>query len=50
MLSVAIKAIDDGRAAAGANGLNVTLDAHLVTDIKSIAPAVKTAVPVVAAQ
>jgi hypothetical protein len=35
---------------AGANGLNVTLDAQLVADIKSIAPAVKSAVPVAAAK
>ena len=36
--------------AIGANGLNVTLDAQLVADIKSIAPAVKVAVPVTPAQ
>jgi hypothetical protein len=35
---------------AGASGLNVTLDAQLVADIKAIAPAVKGAVPVSAAK
>jgi len=45
-----IKAIDDAGTAAGANGLNVTLDAQLVADIKSIASAVKAAVPAVAAK
>jgi hypothetical protein len=43
--AVVIKAIEDAGAAVGANGLNVTLDAQLVADIKSIAPAVKAAVP-----
>ena len=46
VLGVVIKAIEDAGAAAGANGLNVTLDAQLVSDIKAIAPAVKGAVPV----
>jgi hypothetical protein len=45
VLGVILKAIDDAGAAAGANGLNVTLDAQLIADIKSIAPAVKGAVP-----
>ena len=50
VLGVVIKAIDDAGAAAGANGLNISLDAQLVADIKSIAPVVKGAVPVVAAK
>ena len=37
VLGVVIKAIDDAGAAAGASGLNVSLDAQLVADIKSIA-------------
>ena len=36
-----INAINAAGAAAGANGLNVTLDAQLVADIKAIAAAVK---------
>ena len=45
-----INALDADGAAAGANGLNVTLDAQLVADIKAIVAAVKgvlsaTAVP-----
>jgi hypothetical protein len=44
----AINAIDAAGAAAGANGLNVTLDAQLVADIKAIASAVKGAVSVTA--
>jgi hypothetical protein len=47
---VVIKAIETPELLPGANGLNVTLDAQLVADIKSIAPAVKGAVPPVAAQ
>jgi hypothetical protein len=50
VLGVVIKAIDDAGTAAGANGLNVTLDAQLVADIKSIASAVKGAAPVAAAK
>jgi len=50
VLRVVIKAIEDAEAVAGANGLNVTLDAQLVADIKAIAPAVKGAVPVTSAQ
>jgi hypothetical protein len=45
-----MKAVDDANAVAGANGLNVTLDARLVADIKSIASVVKGAVPVAAAK
>src|SRR5215469_15263660 len=41
VLGVVIKALDDANAVAGANGLNVTLDAQLVSDIKSIASVVK---------
>jgi hypothetical protein len=43
-----IKAIDDAGTAAGASGLNVSLDAQLVADIKSIVAAVKGAVLVTA--
>ena len=50
VLGVVIKAIEDAGAAAGANGLNVILDAQLVADIKSIASAVKSAMPAVAAK
>ena len=49
VLGVVINAIDAAGAAAGANGLNVTLDAQLVADIKVIASSVKAAVPVAAA-
>src|SRR5215469_18207492 len=40
VLGVIINALDAAGAAAGANGLNVTLDARPVADIKSIAPLV----------
>jgi hypothetical protein len=43
VLGVVINAIDAAGAAAGVNGLNVTLDATLVADIKRIAAAVKSA-------
>ena len=43
VLGVIINAIDAAGAAAGANGLNVTLEAHLVADVKAIAAAVKSA-------
>jgi hypothetical protein len=46
VLGVVINALDDANAAASTSGLNVTLDAQLVSDIKSIATAVKGAVPV----
>ena len=49
VLGVVINALDAGGAAAGANGLNVSLDAQLIADIKSVAAAVKGAVPVTAA-
>jgi hypothetical protein len=49
VLGIVIKAIDDAGAAAGASGLNISLDSQLITDIKSIASAVKGAVPVTAA-
>jgi hypothetical protein len=50
VLGVVINAIDAAGAAAGANGLNVTLDAQLVADVKAIAEAVKGAMgPAVAA-
>jgi hypothetical protein len=50
VLGVVIRAIDDAGAAARANALNVTLDAKLIADIKSIASVVKGAVPVAAAK
>jgi hypothetical protein len=37
--------IDAAGAAAGENGLNLTLDAQLVADIKAMAAAVKGALP-----
>ena len=49
VLGVVINAINAAGAAAGANGLNVTLDAQLVADIKAIAAEVKGALPAVAA-
>jgi hypothetical protein len=50
VLGVIINAIDAAGSAAGANGLNVTLDAQLVADVKAIAAAVKGAMgPAVAA-
>jgi hypothetical protein len=48
VLAVVINALDAAGAAAGANGLNVSLDAQLVADIKAIAAAVKGAVSVTA--
>jgi hypothetical protein len=42
--------VPDTDTAAGASGLNVTLDAQIIADIKSIAAAVKSAVPVAAAK
>jgi hypothetical protein len=50
VLGVIIKALDDANAAAGANGLSVTLDAQLVADVKAIASAVKGAVSASAAK
>jgi hypothetical protein len=44
VLGVVINALDAAGAAAGAKGLNVSLDAQLVADIKAIAAAVKGAV------
>jgi hypothetical protein len=49
ILGIVIKAIDDAGTTAGASGLNVTLDAQLIADIKSIAAAVKGAAQVSAA-
>jgi hypothetical protein len=46
VLGLVINALDAAGAAAGANGLNISLDAQLVADIKAIAAAVKGAVPV----
>jgi hypothetical protein len=48
VLGVVINALDAAGAAAGANGLNVSLDAQLVADIKAIASAVKGALGVTA--
>src|SRR5262245_35388680 len=50
VLGVVIKAIDDAGSTAGASGLNISLDAQLVADIKSVASTVKGAVPVAAAK
>lgn len=41
LLGVAIKSIEDAGAAAGAGGVNVSLDAQLVADLKSVLPAIK---------
>lgn len=41
VLGVVIKAIEDAGAAVAAGGLNVSLDAALLNDIKSIIPAIK---------
>lgn len=41
VLGLVIKTIQDAGTAASGGGLNVTLDAQLVSDIKSIAPAVQ---------
>jgi BioD-like phosphotransacetylase family protein len=50
VLGVIINAIDGAGAAAGTSGLNITLDAQLVADVKAIAAAVKGALsPAVAA-
>ena len=49
VLGVVIKAIEDAGAAAGACGLQVSLDAALVADIRAILPAIKAAAPKVAA-
>jgi len=44
VLGVIIKAIQDASNAANASGLNVSLDAQLVADVKAIAPTVQAAV------
>lgn len=49
VLGVVIKVLDDAGTAAGASGLNLSLDAQLIADIKSIAAAVKGAAHVSAA-
>jgi hypothetical protein len=46
VLGVVINALDAAGAAGAANGLNVSLDAQLVADIKAIAAAVKGALSV----
>ena len=43
VLGVVIQAIEDATSAATAGGLNVSLDAALVADIKAILPAIKAA-------
>ena len=48
VLGVVINALDAAGAAAGANGLNVSLDGQLIADIKATAAAVKGAVSVTA--
>jgi hypothetical protein len=50
VLDVVINAFDAAGAAAGANRLNVTLNAQLVAGVKAIAAAVDGALPVVTAQ
>jgi hypothetical protein len=45
VLGLAIKAIEDAEAAAAGGGVNVSLDAALVADLKSIAPAITGAAP-----
>src|SRR6516164_10924810 len=47
VLGVVINALDAAGAAVGANGLNATLDAQLIADIKAIAAALKGALPAV---
>ena len=50
VLGLVIKAVEDGNAAAQGGGVNITLDQQLVSDIRSIIPAVKAAAaPTVAA-
>jgi len=41
VLGTIIKAIEDANTAASSGGVNITLDAALVADVKSIIPAVK---------
>jgi hypothetical protein len=48
-LGVIIKAIQDAEAAGASGGVNLTLDAAFVADVKSIIPAVKGATAVQAA-
>ena len=43
VLGVVIQAIEDAGTAAASGGLNVTLDAALVADIKAILPAIQSA-------
>ena len=47
VLGLAIKAIQDGGTAAASGGVNLTLDAALIADLKAILPAVKAAAPAV---
>ena len=41
LLGIAIKAIEDAGSAADAGGVNISLDAALIADLKSILPAVE---------
>lgn len=45
LLGCIIKTIEDASEAATAGGLNITLDAALIADIKAIIPAVKSVAP-----
>ena len=46
VLGLVIKAVEDTDSAVAANGINVTLDAQLISDIKAIVPAVQSKLPV----
>lgn len=48
VLGAVIKAIEDGQSAAASAGLNISLDAALIADVKAITPSVKNAVTVAA--
>jgi len=47
LLGAVCKAIDHGAAAAAEGGLNITLDAALVADLKSLIPIIKAQAPAV---
>ncbi|HUA61544.1 MAG TPA: hypothetical protein VML19_22485 [Verrucomicrobiae bacterium] len=49
VLGTIIKSVEAAGAAAGSGGLNITLDAALISDIKAIIPAVKSQAAVPAA-
>lgn len=48
LLGLAIKTIEDSGTVANAGGMNVSLDALLVSDLRSIMPAIKNVAPKVA--